>query len=77
MILLSESQLIVGGFNMDKWIKVSDKLPNSGELVLAYHTYDDPFHSDQHIIISHFEHQDYWMDGTITHWMPLPAPPEI
>jgi hypothetical protein len=26
---------------MDKWIKVSDKIPNSGELVLAYHTYDD------------------------------------
>ena len=62
---------------MDKWIKVADRMPNSGELVLAYHTYDDPFHSDQHIIISRFEHQDYWMDGTITHWMLLPAPPEI
>ena len=53
---------------MDKWIKVSDKMPNSGELVLAYHTYDDPFHSGQHIIISRFEYQDYWM--------PYPAPPE-
>ncbi|WP_167531170.1 DUF551 domain-containing protein [Butyrivibrio proteoclasticus] len=43
---------------------------------MAYHTYDDPFHSDQHIITSRFEYQDYWMNGTITHWMPYPAPPE-
>lgn len=59
---------------MDKWIKVSDKMPNNGEFVLAYHIYND--RNDQHIIISRFEYQDYWMDGTITHWMPCPAPPE-
>ena len=61
---------------MDNWINVNDRKPHSGELVIAYHEFEDKFHNDQHIIINRFEYQDYWEDGTITHWMPLPNPPQ-
>lgn len=61
---------------MDEWIAVTERKPNNGQLVLAYHNYNDKFHNDQHMIISRFEHQDYWNDGTITHWMTLPNAPK-
>ena len=60
---------------MDQWINVKNKLPKFGQLVLAYHNFHDKFCNSQHIIITKFEYQDYWKDGTITHWMPLPSIP--
>lgn len=59
----------------ENWISVNDRKPNMNQLVLAYHNFKDKFCDDQHIIITRFEYQDYWTDGTITHWMPLPKPP--
>lgn len=58
------------------WIPVSERLPNDGEFVLTYKN-------------GQFEVQEYekrrngWISGgwfwslcTVTHWMPLPEPPE-
>ena len=59
-----------------RWIPVSERLPNDGEFVLTYKN-------------GQFEVQEYekrrngWISGdwfwslcTVTHWMPLPEPPE-
>ena len=32
--------------------------------------------TDRNILISVYEFQDYWEDGTITHWMSLPDLPD-
>lgn len=56
---------------MDEWINIKNKLPKVGQFVLAYYNFYDKFYNSQHIIISEFEYQDYWKDGTITYWMPL------
>ena len=58
------------------WIPVSERLPNDGEFVLTYKN-------------GQFEVQEYekrrngWISGgwfwslcTVTHWMPMPEPPE-
>ena len=56
------------------WIDASKQKPNLNDVVLAYTDYIR-CPTDQHIIISRYENQDYWSDGTITHWMPLPEKP--
>lgn len=56
------------------WIDASKQKPNLNDVVLAYTDYIR-CPTDQHIIISRYENQDYWYDGTITHWMPLPEKP--
>jgi hypothetical protein len=60
-----------------KWIPVTEKLPNAGERVLCYcraniyevmkmRTNGDWVHDINHV----------YMRGFVTHWMPLPEPPE-
>ena len=53
------------------WIPVSERLPNKGDEVLVY---NGEFYLAE-------RHSDYWdtLEGFIegvTHWMPLPSPPE-
>ena len=74
---------------MNKWISVEDRLPPYGQKVLAYWRPVDhkerPFH--RQIIIAeqtpYGVDGDWWANGRnydtetfITHWMPLPEPPE-
>lgn len=72
---------------MDKWISVKDVFPNNFESVLCINikaiTADErePF-------IAHREESAWWCqlnpfdyneyeDVIVTHWMPLPEPPEV
>lgn len=57
------------------WLSVKDKQPEYGQLVLACTNYT-PMITDRNILISVYEFQDYWEDGTITHWMSLPDLPD-
>lgn len=58
-----------------KWISVKDSLPRNFEEVLAY--------KNKTIIHAFFDDAEDWywvncprMINNVTHWMPLPEPPE-
>ena len=60
---------------MSEWISVEDKLPEDMVEVLAY--------AGEEMAVAYlsrgqWESEDQWLfvDYVITHWMPLPPPPE-
>ena len=57
-----------------KWIPVTERLPRCGERVLVT---DGTAVFEVHLSISHKWVRGglCWMDGEVTHWMPLPEPP--
>ena len=69
---------------MSEWIKCSDRLPTPNVMVLGYilgktnKSTQGPFF----ILHKNREHHPWeWLDGNtcyskVTHWMPLPEPPE-
>lgn len=64
------------------WISVKDRLPNPGEFVLIYTAHDpDCSEFTQFEVASHNKYGwvaqgDYNPIPEVTHWMPLPEPPE-
>ena len=64
-----------------KWIPVTERLPLYGQDVLAVRTYGDGEKCQEvlmaHIAVWNEETGERWWNATnITHWMPLPEPPE-
>lgn len=70
---------------MNKWVSVADRLPDEGDIVLCF----EPRKYNQCVTQfidskSGFQKEWYEKDGDgfgyhpfITHWMPLPEPPDI
>jgi len=66
---------------MSEWISVEDRLPEEKCMVLCYgfsgEKEDNPEHKDMDLGIC--EHGNLTMFGlsfgTVTHWVPIPAPP--
>ena len=57
----------------DGWIPVGERLPDTKTLVIAHTKEYGPLLADR----STSNSQHGWScDGHITHWMPLPSPPE-
>ena len=59
-----------------RWIPVSERLPEDGETVLTYK-------NGQFDVLKYEMRRNGWICGgwfwsraTVTHWMPLPEPPE-
>ena len=55
------------GVTIQKWIPVTERLPEHGELVMCNMTFDEirVFRWDDEFTI--------WANDSITHWMPLPS----
>ena len=71
-----------GGARM-KWISVKDKLPiNESDEWKYYHVIDVIVSNGHDVFFTQFEAGrtiEYWSNfkkGGVTHWMPLPNPPE-
>lgn len=54
-----------------KWIPVSDKLPNFNDIVLAS---ADINLNELRVIITVYSGEEFWFNGKIKAWMPLPEP---
>lgn len=73
-----------------EWISVKDKLPNEFTRCLVIKHYIDQelnletgnyegewFKSKSHVAIDNHIRENKWVnDGIITHWVPIPKPPE-
>ena len=68
---------------MGEWIKCSERMPEEGEAVLVY---DDlrQVHEGYYLRygdyvswVIHSYDSSYYDEANVTHWMPLPEPPEV
>ena len=74
---LAIDHLISNGVTVHKWIPVSERLPEHGDVVLCYMSFDE-----QRIL--QWDECAAWWNGygedheknEVTHWMPLPEPPK-
>lgn len=65
----------------NEWISVEEKLPENGQIVL-FHQKDGFIYCAEYFVGKElmspewFIDNDSWNAKVVTHWMPLPAPPE-
>lgn len=57
---------------MSEWIPVNERLPEIGDYVLC--SIADHYSSKHKIVISQYNREDFWSNGIIEAWMPLPQP---
>ena len=80
--LYNEAADVIEELSKPRWIPVTDRLPEDGSDVLAYLKYAD----NSRIAAANY-YKGTWQDclmgrlylteeGFVTHWMPLPEPPE-
>jgi len=57
-----------------KWIPVSERLPNFNDIVLAS---ADSDYDELRVILTVYGGEEFWFNGKIKAWMPLPKPYKI
>jgi hypothetical protein len=78
------SQVVTVQMDAAEWIPVSERLPEEGVDVLVF-TKEGKFDSRPNRHVASFDedgewypsHGDGYMFPVVTHWMPLPEPPEV
>ena len=62
---------------MSNWIKKSERLPSPAEPVLVFFEIPkEPWHSYRKSWVIEIGHYNYANWEFVTHWQPLPEPPE-
>ena len=62
--------LIAHGVTVQKWIPVTERLPDRNDMVIAFYPTMRGTSGEMQI------HKAWAMSETCTHWMPLPSAPE-
>lgn len=57
--------------NVGKWIPCSERLPEENQIVMCSVKKEYAFHR---IVVQRFDNRDYWHNGIVEAWMPLPEP---
>ena len=69
--------LIANGVTVQKWIPVSERLPESGEYVMVYDTRDGWIGLWEFSGVAWYDNScQAWGIDEVTHWMPLPEAPK-
>ena len=68
-------RMIANGVTIQKWIPVSERLPEDYEDVLVYSGGVEPGWCDRGVFYEYDKYESDRIDG-VTHWMPLPEPPK-
>ena len=65
---------------MDKWIKISEKLPKENTRILVFinpkYTFANPLYDGFYDAHGFVDYRMNWPLENVTHWMPLPKPPK-
>lgn len=59
---------------MSEWINVKDRLPDKKTKILG--AFYNTIHKHYSIDTLHFNKPNKFDNNVVTHWMPLPEPPE-
>ena len=59
------------GKHANKWIPVSERLPDFNDIVLAS---TDSDYDELRVILTVYSGEEFWFNGKIKAWMPLPEP---
>lgn len=73
--------LIANGVTVQKWIPVTERLPDEGETVLVFGYWHEKFQPLMCYLSPHRKGEWFTTVAgqqvyTVTHWMPLPEPPK-
>lgn len=68
--------LIANGVTIQKWIPVSERLPEDNERVIAYRPMEADASAYKYCVMWGWSVKVSMRHGGITHWMPLPEPPK-
>lgn len=67
-----------GRADAQRWISVEERLPENCEFVLCIVRYgEDAWNYELGFVLNNKWVHPGRSDGTVTHWMPLPQPPEM
>lgn len=57
--------------NTQQWISCSERLPKENQIVMCSVKKE---YASHRIVLQRFDDKEYWHNGTIEAWMPLPEP---
>ena len=82
-VLHNEGQAVIAAIDAlpvterPEWIPVTERLPENDDLVLVYFTWKTFPVGEVDVSAYHPRAQRWETNWSITHWMPLPKPPEV